>query len=310
MKKIILLTLASVFATVSVMAQDMTQATETYNAGLEAYQAGDFATALTSLQSALSMAEANGAEGADMAENCKTAIPQIMLSIGKEAARENNYDDAISKLKEASSVAEKYNNADVKAEADGLIPQLRLQKANSLLQAKDFASAAGAYQDVIADDPDNSTAYVRLGSCLSATGDTDGAISAFEKAYELGETATASKQLSNIYLKSAQASLKAQKYQDTIDACDKSNSYLENANAYKIAASAATKLQKSSTAISYYEKYLEVAPDAKDASDVACTVAVLYQQAGNKAKALEYYKKVGSDSKSYETAQAQIKALQ
>ncbi len=310
MKKIILVTLASIFATVSVMAQDMAEATETYNNGAMSLQMGDYASALSSFQSALSAAEACGEEGAELAANCKSVIPSIILAQGKELVKESEYDSAVVKLQEAVAIAEEYENAEVKADAEALIPQIQLQKANSLLQAKDFAAASTAYQTVIESDPDNATAYLRLGTCLSATGDSEGAIEALKKASELGEDAAANKQLSTLYLKSAQGSLKAQKYQDAIDACELSNSYLENGNAYKIAASAAQKLSKNSAAISYYEKYLELSPDANDASGITMTVAVLYQQSGNKTKALEYYKKVASDPKYGEAAQAQIKALQ
>ncbi len=310
MKKIVLLVLATVFASFSVFAQDMTQATDEYNNGAAYLSAEDYASALSSFQSALSQAEACGEDGAELVANCKNIIPSIVLAQGKELVKGEQYDAAITKLQEAVKVAEEYGNAEAKADAAELIPQVRTQKGNSLLKAKDFAGAAAAYNEAIADDPDNGNLYIRLGSALNGAGQTDEAIAAFTKASELGQEAAASKQLSNLYLKKAQASLKAQKYQDAIDDCEKSNSYLENANAYKIAASAASKLSKNSAAIEYYEKYLEVAPNAKDAEDIAYTVAVLSQQSGNKAKAVEYYQKVASSAKYGEAAKAQIKALQ
>ncbi len=309
MKKLILISLASLFACVSVMAQDMAEATEIYNNGAMSLNMGDNASALSQFKSALAMAEACGEEGEELVANCKGIIPQIMLSQGKEIAKAGQHDEAIAKLNETIAVAQEYGNAEVEASASELIPQLRVQKANSLLQAKNYEAAVSAYEDVIADNPNNGKMYVRLGQAQTASGKTAEAIETYKTAYELGEVNDASKQLSTLYVKNAQASLKAQKYQDAIDACELSNSYKENSNAYKIAASAATKLNKTADAISYHEKYLAVTPNAKDEADINYTIAVLSQQSGDKAKAKEYYQKLVSDPKYGEAAKAQVSAL-
>jgi tetratricopeptide (TPR) repeat protein len=112
-----------------------------------------------------------------------------------------------------------------------------------------------------------------------------------------------------MYLKMAQASLKTKNYDQVMELAAKSNEYLENGNAYKLAASAAQKLGKNDECITLYEKYLEASPKAKDASGVICTIAVLYQQAGNKEKAKEYYQKIVTDPQYGATAQEQLKAL-
>ena len=107
----------------------------------------------------------------------------------------------------------------------------------------------------------------------------------------------------------AQAANKAKKYQEVIDYAAKSNEYLESANAYRFAAGAYQQLGKNAECIAAYEKYLEVTPNAKDASGIICTIAVLYQQAGNKAKAKEYYEKIVNDPQFGATAQEQLKTL-
>ncbi|MCD8312642.1 MAG: tetratricopeptide repeat protein [Bacteroidales bacterium] len=309
MKKIILLAAAALFASASIFAQDLNEATDIYNNGAMYLQSQDYNSALSSFQQALAIAQECGEEGEEMVANCKGVIPSIVLSIGKKEAADKQYDEAIAKIQEAAKIAEEYGNDEVVAQAAELVPGLRLQKANGLLQAKDFENAIPAYQEVLANDPDNGAAYLRLGSCYAATGKIDEAIEAYKTAYDKGET-SAAKQLSTTYLKVAQNNLKAKKFQETIAACEQSNAYGENGNAYKLAASAATQLQKSADAITYYEKYLELSPNAQDANAITFTVAALYQQAGNKAKALEYYTKVQNDAKFGEQAQAQIKALQ
>ena len=89
----------------------------------------------------------------------------------------------------------------------------------------------------------------------------------------------------------------------------KSNSYLENANAYRFAANAAQQLKNNDECIALYEKYLALKPNAKDAGGVKFTIAALYQQAGNKEKAKEYYQMVVGDPQYGASAAEQLKAL-
>ena len=112
-----------------------------------------------------------------------------------------------------------------------------------------------------------------------------------------------------MFVKLAQAANKAKKYQEVLDYAAKSNQYLENANAYRFAASASQQLGKNADCIANYEKYLELSPNAKDAAGVKFTIAALYQQSGDKAKAKEYYQMVSTDPQYGPSAQEQLKTL-
>ena len=137
----------------------------------------------------------------------------------------------------------------------------------------------------------------------------DEAVAAFETAAKNGQEEMANKQISNIYLKQAAASLKGGKYADAVTAALKTNEYGENAQAFLVAGQASQKLGKNNDAIKYFEKYLALAPTAKNANAIAFTVAALYQKAGNKAKAAEFYKKVVSDPQLGAQAKQQLDAL-
>ena len=310
MKRIILMAAAAILAAATVSAQDLEQATNTYNNGVMALQMGDNTTALDSFKQALTMAEACGESGNDVAANCKNVIPGVMLSIAKDFIQNKEYDKAVTSLKEAATVAKEYGNADTETEAIELVPQVLLQKANDLLKEKDFANAVNAYNEAIAADPDNGRAYLLLGSALASSGKIAEAEAAYTKAGELGESSDAAKQLTNLYLRLANSYYKAQKYNDAVVAAEKSISYnANNANAYLIAANSSQKLGDNAAAISYFEKYIAV-PKAKNVNAYTFTIAVLYQQAGNKEKAIEYYQKVASDPQYGAQAQEQLKALQ
>ena len=309
MKKFILTLAAVILSAGLISAQDMAQATETAQNANESLVAKDYAKALEGFKEALTLAQACGEEGEELANTCKSVIPSIVLSIAKNEIKEAKYDEGIAQLEEAIKAAEEFGNDDVIGEAATLIPQVKKQKAVALYNDKDYAAAAEAFKEVLAADPEDGASALRLAMALTNTGDKEGSIEAFKQAAANGQEANANKQLANIFLKDAQQLLKDKKYKEAIAACEESNAYVESANAYKLAASAASQLKDNAKAIGFYEKYLAVSPDAKDANGIITTLAVLYQQSGNKAKAIEYYTKVQNDPQYGATAKQQLEAL-
>lgn len=308
MKKIFLL-FAAVMAAGVMSAQDINKAIELANNGNEAFQMGEYGLAIDAFKSSLAIAEGLGEAGAEHAATCKTAICNIHLANAKNLLKAADYDGALAKLNETITVAEGYGAAEIVADASSLIPNVYMAKGNASLKAKDMADAIASYTKVTELNPANGDAYLRLGRALAASGKVDEAVAAYESAAANGEEADAKKQLSNLFLKMAQAKTKAKDYQGAIDNALKANSYLENANAYKIAASSAQKMGNNAQCIEFYEKYLVVKPNAKDAAGVTFTIAALYQQMGNKAKAIENYEKVASDPQYGPGAQEQLKVL-
>ena len=309
MKKIILIALSLAVSAVSLSAQDMAAATETYNNGATALNMGDNEGALQYFRDALTMAEACGDEGADIVANCKSYIPVIALSIAKGEIKDGKYDEAVTKLDEAIKIAGEFDNADVAAEATDLIPQVYLQKGNTLLNNKDFAGAAESYQKAVEIDSTNGTACLRLGMALTNAGKIAEAENAYKMAMRHGQQANAVKQLSSTYLKLAASALKAKNYDAAISYALKSNEYAENATAMQVAGQASVQLQKNDDAISYFEKYVALSPNARNVNDIFYSIAVLAQQAGDNGKACSYYQKLTSHPTYGETAKQQIAAL-
>ena len=275
----------------------------------ESLVAGNKALALTGFQEALAQAAACGAEGEELVATCKGVIPNIMLSIAKDLIKEGKYDEALGKLEEVGAKAKEYAAEEVAEEATTLIPQTLMAKGGDLLKEKNFAAAAEAYQKALELDPENGNVALRLGQALSGAGKVEEAVAAFETAAKNGQEEMAGKQISNIYLKQAAAALKGGKYADAVAAAVKTNEYGENPQAFLVAGQASQKLNKNNDAIKYFEKYLELAPTAKNAAAIAFTVAALYQKAGNKAKAVEFYKKVANDPQLGAQAKQQLDAL-
>ena len=309
MKKIFVMFAAAIMAAGVASAQDINKAIELANNGNEAYQMGEYALAIDAFKESLTIAEGLGEEGAEHANTCKTAICNIYLSHAKNLLKAADYDGALNKLNETIAVAEAYAAAETVADAQKLIPNVYMAQGNNALKAKDMPAAIAAYSKVIELNPANGDAYLRLGRAFAAAGNFDEAVAAYETACANGEEKDAKKQLSTLFLKKAQACAKAKDNQGTIDNALKANEYLENANAYKLAASAAQKMGDNAKCIEFYEKYLAVKPDAKDAAGVTFTIAALYQQDGHKAKAIENYEKVVNDPQYGAGAQEQLKVL-
>lgn len=299
MKKIIL-AMAAFACSMSLMtAQDLATATATYNSGAEALTMGNKTSALEYFQKALTMAEALGDEGADVVAYCKSAIPSVILSIGKEFYNNKDFSNAKAKFVEAAEVAKKYGNQEVTAEVESLLPtvgkRIALAKVNDAMKNKDIAGVLAGYEEAMAIDTTDANTALTYGQFLGKAGKFDDAVKYLELAARHGQEGNAKAVLSTTFLKKAAAQLKAGKYADAVTFAEKAISYKENAQAYLIAGQASQKANKNADAIANFEKYLEAAPTAKNAGAIAFTVGALYQQTGNKAKAVEFYKKVEAD---------------
>ena len=309
MKKIFLLFAATIFSAGVVSAQDINEAISLANDGKAAFEAGLYDEAIQAFQKAITIADGLGEAGAEHANTCKTAVGTIYLSHAKNLLKSGEYDAALVKLNETISAAETYGLESTVADAQKLIPNVYTALGNKALKAKNLPEAIAAYNKVVELDPTNGDAYIRLGKALAASGKVDDAIAAYETAAANGEEKDANKQLSTLYARMALASKKAQKWQEVLNYAEKSLAYLETANALSFAGEASSQLGKHTQTIEYFEKYLAVSPNAKNANQVKYVIADAAQKAGLKEKAIEYYSMITSDPDYAEYAKHQITEL-
>lgn len=309
MKKIFV-SLAALFAAAAMMsAQSMADATETAKLANESLSAGEYQTALEGFKEALKMAEACGEDGLELVATCKDIIPKTLNAIAKDLLKDKNYDEALAKFAETVAVAREYGDDETAAKAEELIPQIYMQKGGSLLNAKDFAGAAEAYKKAVELDPENGIARLRLGMALDGADRDDEAVEAYKAAAAAGQEKNANAQLGKLYLRRSVAGLKAKKYADAVKDAVTSHEYVANPQALQVAGQASQLSGKNADAIKYFEQYLEAAPNAKNAGQIAYTVGALYQQAKNNAKAKEYFSKATSDPKFGADAQKALNSL-
>ncbi len=302
----------SALTVVSAYGQDMEAATELYNAGGKALSESNYVAAIDSFNKALKMletltAEDRGEDGDVLMTECKNIIPQIHLRYGKELASAGEIDNAMVQLKKAVETANTFSNPEVAEEATALIPQLLMVNATNLLNAGKLPEAIAGFKKVLVAEPANSNAYLYVGIAESRLNNEDGAIAAFEKAIELGETANSPRQISTIYLKRSVAATREKKWADVFSNAVKANEYSESPNGFKLIGLAGVQLKKYDDAIEALEMYLAADPNAKDKSSTLYNLAVSYEAKNNNAKACGYYKQLLNDATYKQVAEFKVK---
>ena len=309
MKKIVTIFAAAAMTVSVAFAQDINAVTELYNNGAMELEMDNKEAALGYFQSAMTEAEALGEAGAEIIANCQMMIPAVMISLANDFIETDNLDAAMEWLTKAEESANAFGDTNNATKAAEKKHQVLMKKAANLLKAKDYANAVVIYEQVMAVDPTNGRAALQMGQAYNASGDQEKAEAAFNVAAANGQEKQAFKQLSNLYVKKASAALKAKNTQDAYNFAVKSNEYLENANAYKIAGQCAMTLGNAAEGIQLLEKYVELSPNAKDANQMRFNIAATAQKAGDKEKAKAYYQQVLSDPQLGAAAKQQFDAL-
>lgn len=297
----------SILSVGSVYGQDLTAATDAFNAGGAALTENKYPVALESFNKALKMLESLGEEGATLLAEAKAIIPQIHLRYGKELASAKDIDNAVIQLRKAIETGKAYSKADVVTEASDLLPQVLMSDGNTFLNEGKFAEAIVEYNKVLKADPENGLACLRIGMAEARMENETGAIAAFEKAITLGQKEDASKQLATVFLKRSVAAFKVKNWAGMLEGAKKSNSYSESGQAKKLTGLAAVQLKKYDEAITALESYYAEDTNAKDKTSTLYNLATAYEGKGNNAKACGYYKQLLNDATYKAVAEYKVK---
>lgn len=295
------LTIAVVLFAGSAFAQDMTQATELYQKATEAYQAGNELEAVAGFKEALKIANEAGEDGVQMVEECKNMIPQILMAAAGKSVAAKDYAKAEEIYTEAYTLAKEYGNESVAENAQTKLAQVALQGGADALNSGKFDEAVSHFKKAIERDDDNATAYLYLGMAQGKLNKIDEAEAALLKAKELGNDKAATI-LSQTLVSSANEALKANKLNDAIAIAEKALALGANPTASQIAGMAAYKAKSWAKAANH----LKNAPASAQTSYIT---ASCFENAGNKAQACVFYKKVLNDAKFGPTAKQKIAKL-
>ncbi len=311
-KTLLAVCLLSLFSVTTTFGQDLETATGLYNSGAKALGESNYVVALDSFTKALKMLEAltpedRGEDGAALVKEAKSIIPQIHLRFGKELASKGDIDNSMIQLKNAIESAKANSVAEVGEEANELIPQLIMVKATNDLNANKLPEAVSGFKKVIELQPTNSSAYLYTGLAEQKLNNESAAISAFEKAIELGDNENAPKRISVIYLNKSVTATKTKNWAEVFTNAKKANEYNESPNGHKLIGLAGVQLKKYDEAIEALEAYLAADPNAKDKNSTLYNLAVAFEAKNNIAKACGYYKQLLTDPTYKQIAEYKVK---
>ncbi len=167
MKKL-LLTLVALVGVYTLSAQTLT---ETYNAGVTAYQAKDYATALPALETVV--ADGQLSESADeqkLAATAKTLVPNCYFRLAMAELQAKNYEAALEKANRSLDLAILYDVTKTENNAKRLIGMIYQQQGGEAYNAGDYATAAEIFAKGYESDPRNAQMANWLGSCYCELG--------------------------------------------------------------------------------------------------------------------------------------------
>ncbi|HHV40054.1 MAG: tetratricopeptide repeat protein [Bacteroidales bacterium] len=305
--KILFATLMAVASVTFLHAQDLNSAIEAYNLGATAAQDGNYVTAIEHLNQALDLGNALGEEGLSVVSDCKNLIPQLYLRHGKELAAGGKGPEALPFLDKAAETALAFGQGGIAEEVTDLKSKVFYILANESFGKKDFVAAIENYNKVLALDPSNGIAYLRLGQSFINSGQEEEGIEALEKAAEMGQKTNADRLLASVFLKQAVSAQKNKNWEEVCDAAQKATEYADNVQANKLLGLAAMELKRFPQALQAWEKVMHANPNAKDINTTYYRLAVVYEGMGDKANACSYYKKIANDPNFKSIAEYKIK---
>lgn len=167
MKKL-LLTLVALVGVYTLSAQSLT---ETYNAGVQAYQAKNYAEALPSFETVI--AEGMLSESADeqnLAATAKTLVPNCYFRLAQAELQAKNYEVAIEKANRALDLAILYDVTKTETNAKKLLGMIYQVQGGEAYNAGDYANAAEIFAKGYEADPRNAQMANWLGTCYCELG--------------------------------------------------------------------------------------------------------------------------------------------
>jgi len=160
MKKLVTLIALLVFAIATISAQ-IPAATEAYNKGAEAVNAGNLEEAIGHFKEAIDVLyteqeemEELDEQSASLLADLESRLPGLMLQNATDYAKEGKNDEAIKKLEETIKQAEYIGDESTVEKANKILPQLYYRDAVSLYKESAFDQALAELEKALEADPE------------------------------------------------------------------------------------------------------------------------------------------------------------
>ncbi len=172
MKKLLLLSMVSLFIGFQANGQTLKDAIDAYNTGLDLVES-DIRAAIESFKKSHEIASQLGAEGEEVKEQAEIQIPGLYFDLGMEYYRERNIPEAISGFENAIEVAEEYNDAGTVRRSENVLHQLYAIQANTLFRQENNEEALRLFDKALAINPQHARSYLGKGLVYRRLEDAD-----------------------------------------------------------------------------------------------------------------------------------------
>ncbi len=299
--------------TITSMAQSVEDAGEMYNEGNGYYKEKDYASAITSYESAQKIAKEVGADAADLKVNIEKQLLNAYYSEAKNLYTKGKYDASIALFEKTYAFAEELGDAKKLKYSKLYIAKVRTSKGISLLGKSDVDNAFAELTMAIEIDPKYYKAYYGLMQVYKSQGNMESMMANADKVLELAEgntkaaktikktKSTASKSLVNAGAKELQNG----NTKKAIEYINSSFNYSAGGSSAQYYLALAYIAEKTwDKAISAAQKAISMEPE-KDKSDIHFALGQAYEGIGDSANACAAYKSVTSGG-NVEAAKYQI----
>ena len=300
MKCIKLLSVLVVLFGVTVIgsAQTMEDVVTAQTNGRNLMAAGNIDEAIAELEKCVALAEQVGDDAVYIQIEIESALPNLYFQRVQRIPRDNP-SALLEALETTVAVAEKYNDARTKENAERQIPTIYLALGNAAYQAQNYEEAIKNLDEALTRNPNIAAAYFIKGVIYETSKDEPNMLEnyrlAIEKGQEFGDARNAQnaqRQLRNFHYNSGVPLLRAQRWDDAIASFTKALEADENYFEALLGMVLSNNGKRSwDNAIEYSEKALQV---RENASEVFYELGLAYQGKNDRAKACENFRKVTS----------------
>lgn len=305
------------FLTLNAAAQTREDAAKFYNDGVSAYNAKNFAVAITAFNKAIETADKVGEEANEVKDGAIKLIPSCHLQNALALYNGKKLAESIDEFNEAIEVGGKYNDQNVVNAAKKAVPQLYRIMGNQQFSTANYEKARTYYRMGLKITPEETQNLLGIGLSFAKQNNADSALVYFDRVIELGtknnkaaDVSNAKAQARDIFIEKASAAEKAKKYEDAIAEYNNVLKYDADNNAiYYQIAFCNYFLSKWDEAIESSNKALSLITKADDKGKVYLLLGNVYLKKNDNANACANYKLASASPRVKAQALSAIKGL-
>lgn len=308
--------MATMLMSLGVYAQTPQEAAEKLNEAVEKANAKDFVSASKLLEEAIQLGGEAGDEAGEVVREAKKMVPQVYFMAGGGLIQGQKPEEAIVYFEKAVKAAEETENVGVLTRAKDWVARTYIAMGANAFNEKNFETAAEIFQKGYDVNPNNPELALFLAQSYGEMGE-------FEKAYNTFKGVLALEEHGDKYAKDVTKAKETMTYYMLINASDlapaqptQAIEILTTAVALQPAPQAYMLLLQTANNSKNYNKVIEIGPAAIEAQTDAALkstanffVGAAYDNKGDQAKAVEFYRKVTAGPQ-VAAAKAQIAAIQ